>query len=97
MADDKQAIKSTDKDFEDYWVRIHGSPIGNVLSADTLKGEVWVHDGLDVTKPFHLKTGTVTITRKREVEPQAPASETKAPKSKSTGQKPTSARSTSGA
>lgn len=91
---DKLVIKSSDKDFDQYWVRIHGSPIGNVISADVEKGEVWVHDGVDTAKARELKTGSVTITKKREVEPQAPNSQ----KAKATaGRTSASRQSTSGA
>ena len=62
---EKTSIKNTDPDFDQYWVRVHGSPIGNVLSADVEKGEVWVHYAGEPTKALELKTGTVTITRKR--------------------------------
>ena len=71
---EKTSIRNTDPDFEDYWVRVHGSPIGNVLSADAERGEVWVHYEGEPTKALELKIGTVTIVRRREAEPQAPAS-----------------------
>lgn len=60
---DKLTIGNRDKDFDTYEVRIHGVLIQNVLGADVSKGEVWVHDGLDVDKPKELKIGTVTITQ----------------------------------
>lgn len=74
MSDPKTSIKNTDPDFNQFWVRIHGSPIANVLSADVEKREVWVHDGADHTKAHELKTGTVSITPKSPVQPAAPAS-----------------------
>lgn len=58
---DKLIIGNRDKDFDNWEVRIHGTPILNVISADVAKGEVWVHDGVATNKPLELKTGTVTI------------------------------------
>lgn len=81
---DKLTIGNRDKDFADWEVRVHGTPILNVLGADVAKGEVWVHDGVDTDKPKELKTGTVTIVA--------------VPKSKaSAGRKSASLPSTSGA
>lgn len=83
----KTSIKNTDPDFDDFWVKISGTPIANVISADVEKREVWVHDGGDHTKAHELKTGSVTIVPKREVQPAPPAS---------TGRTSRSRRSTSG-
>lgn len=74
MSEPRTSISQDDPDFDQFWVRIHGFPIANVLSADALKGEVWVHDGADVTKAHELKTGTVTITPKSPEQPAPPAS-----------------------
>ena len=71
---DKTSIKNTDEDFDQFWVKISGTPIANVISADVEKREVWVHDGGDHTKAHELKTGTVSIVPKSPAQPAPPAS-----------------------
>lgn len=83
----RASIKNTDPDFDQFWVKISGSPIANVLSADIAKREVWVHDGADHTKAHELKTGSVSIVPKSPAQPAPPAS---------AGRKSRSRRSTSG-
>lgn len=62
----KTSIHQDDPDFDEFEVRIHGTPIANVISADVEKREVWVHDGADVTKAHELKTGSITISPKQQ-------------------------------